>query len=65
MVYVATKAVDTPAILPDARTVRERTRRVARVHAASTASGSPGTLTPRQDVFAVDANGTRRVGAAV
>ena len=40
------------------------TRRVARVHTASTASGSSGTLRPDQ-VFAVDANGTRRVGAAV
>ena len=40
-------------------------RRVARVHTASTASGSSGTLRPHQEVFAVDANGTRRVGAAV
>ena len=41
------------------------TRRVARVHTASTVSGSSGTLRPHQEVFAVDANGTRRVGAAV
>ena len=41
------------------------TRRVARVHTASTASGSSGTLRPYQEVFAVDANGTRRVGSAV
>ena len=41
------------------------TRRVARVHTASTASGSSGTLRPHQEVFAVDANSTRRVGAAV
>ena len=40
-------------------------RRVARVHSASTASGSSGTLRPHHEVFAVDANGTRRVGAAV
>ena len=38
------------------------TRRVARVH---TASGSSGTLRPHRKVFSVDANGTRRVGAAV
>ena len=41
------------------------TRRVARVHTASTASGSSGTLRPHREVFSVDANGTRRVGAAV
>ena len=40
-------------------------RRVARVHTASTASGSSGTLRPHQDVFAVDANGSRRLGSAV
>ena len=40
-------------------------RRVARVHTASTASGSSGTLRPHQEVFAVDANGSRRVGSAV
>ena len=40
-------------------------RRVARVHTASTASGSSGALRPHQDVFAVDANGTRRLGSAV
>ena len=40
-------------------------RRLARVHTASTASGSSGTLRPHQEVFAVDANGTRRVCAAV
>ena len=40
-------------------------RRVARVHTASTASGSSGTLRPYQDVFAVDANGSRRLGSAV
>ena len=40
-------------------------RTVARVHSASTASGSSGTLRPHQEVFAVDANGSRRVGAAV
>ena len=61
--------VYTLTILPDARTVRERfangTRRVARVHTASTASGSSGTLRPHQDVFAVDANGSRRLGSAV
>ena len=31
----------------------------------STASGSSGTLRPHQDVFAVDANGSRRFGSAV
>ena len=36
------------------------TRRVARVHTASTAPGSSGTLRPHQEVFAVDANGTGR-----
>ena len=36
-------------------------RRVARIHTASTASGSSGTLRPHQDVFAVDANGSRRL----
>ena len=41
------------------------TRRVARVHTASTASGSSGTLIPHRKVFSVDANGTRRVGVAV
>ena len=41
------------------------TRRVARVHTASTASGSSGTLRPHREVFSVDANGTRRVRAAV
>ena len=41
------------------------TRRVARIHTASTASGSSGTLRPHQEVFSVDANGSRRVGAAV
>ena len=40
-------------------------RRVTRVHTASTASGSSGTLRPHQDVFAVDANGSRRFGSAV
>ena len=40
-------------------------RRVARVHTASTASGWSGTLRPHQDVFAVDANGSRRLGSAV
>ena len=40
-------------------------RRVARVPTASTASGSSGTLRPHQDVFAVDANGSRRLGSAV
>ena len=40
-------------------------RRVARVHTASTASGSSGTLRPHQDVFAVDANGSRRLVSAV
>ena len=38
------------------------TRRFARVLTASTASGSSGTLRPQQEVFAVDANGTRWVG---
>ena len=42
-----------------------RSRRVARVHTASTASGSSGTLRPHREVFSVDANGTRRVGAVV
>ena len=42
-----------------------RSRRVARVHTASTASGSSGTLRPHQEVFAVDANGSRRLGSAV
>ena len=51
-------AVYTLTILPDARTVRER-------FAASTASGSSGTLRPHQDVFAVDVNGSRRLGSAV
>ena len=41
------------------------TRRVAGVHTASTASGSSGTLRPHLEVFSVDANLTRRVGAAV
>ena len=41
------------------------TRRVARVHTGSTASGSSGTPRPHREVFSVDANGTRRVGAAV
>ena len=41
------------------------TRRVARVHTAFTASGSSGTLIPNQEVFALDANDTRRAGAAV
>ena len=36
--------------------------RVACVH---TASGSSGTLRPHRKVFSVDADGTRRVGAAV
>ena len=45
--------------------VANGTRRVARVHTASTASASSGTLRPHQELFAVDANGTRRVGAAV
>ena len=40
-------------------------RQVARVHTASTASGSSGKLRPHQEVFAVDANGSRRVGSAV
>ena len=31
----------------------------------STASGSSGTLRPHQDVFAVDANGSRRFGSEV
>ena len=35
------------------------------VYTASTASGSSGTLRPHQEVFVVDANGTRQVGAAV
>ena len=43
-----------------------RSRRVragfARIHTASTASGSSGTLRPHREVFSVDANGTRRVG---
>ena len=38
------------------------TRRVARVH---TASGSSDILRLHQEVFAAEANGTRRVGAAV
>ena len=37
------------------------TRRVTRVHTASTSSGSSGTLRPHQELFAVDANGTRTV----
>ena len=37
------------------------TRRAARVHNASTASGSSGTLRPHREVFSVDANGMRRV----
>ena len=41
------------------------TRRVARVHSASTVSGSSGTLRSRREVFSVDANGARRVGAVV
>ena len=44
------------------------TRRVASVHTASTASTAPGssdTLRPHREVFSVDANSTRRVGAAV
>ena len=40
-------------------------RRVARVHTASTASGSSGTLRPHQDVFAVDADGSRLLVSAV
>ena len=57
-----TKAVFTLVLLPDAN----GTRRVARVHTASTASGSSGTrLRPHREVFSVDANGTRRVGAAM
>ena len=55
------KAVYTLTILPFANS----SRRVARVHTASTASGSSGTLRPHQDVFAVDANGSRRLGSAV
>ena len=60
-------AVFTLPILPDARTVpvANGTRPVACVHTASTASGSSGTLRPHQEVFVVDVNGTRRVGAAV
>ena len=50
-------------ILPDP--FANGSRRVARVHTASTASGSSGTLRPHQEVFAVDANGSRRVGSAV
>ena len=50
---------------PTRETFANGTRRVARVHTASTASGSSGTLRPHQEVFAVDTNGTRRVGAAV
>ena len=46
-----TMAVYTLTILPDARTVRESSRRVARVHTASTASGSSGTLRPHQEVL--------------
>ena len=41
------------------------TRRVGRIHTASTAPDSSGTLRSHQEVFSVDVNGTRRVGAAV
>ena len=38
---------------------------VACVHTTSTALGSSGTLRPHQEVFSVDANGTRRVTRTV
>ena len=63
--FAETLAVFTLAILPVARTVRERCASGFPLHIASTASGSSGTLRPHQDVFAVDANGSRRLGAAV
>ena len=40
-------------------------RPVARVHTASTAVGSSGTLRPHQEVFAVDVNGSCRLGVVV
>ena len=54
-----------PQFYPTREPFANGTRRVARVHTESTASGSSGTLRPHQEVFAVDANGTGRVGAAV
>ena len=60
-----TKAVYTLQFYPTRVPFANGSRRVARVHTASTASGLSGTLRPHQDVFAVDANGSRRLGSAM
>ena len=64
-IHLDSMAVFTLAIFPMREPFANGTRWVARVHTASTASGSSGTLRPHREVFAVDANGTRRAGAAV
>ena len=60
------KAAYTLAILPDAaRTVRERFASGYPCTHGVHCAGSSGTLRPHPDVFAVDANGSRRLGSAV
>ena len=55
------KAMFTLAILPDARTVRERYESKCPCTHYVHCVGFAGTLRPHQDVFAVDANGSRRL----